>query len=422
MLHDVWVEYNPTTGRWEGVLSYWDAGFITVDLTDPANPTYLADSDYLDQDPILAEERAAFDGRPEGNAHAAVFGGDANEFIFGGDEDFDATAITVNQGGLAIAANDGSDTPAPSGESGPVTFVGEACGAVPTAEVPTVDGETPIALIERGTCAFTTKATNITEAGYKAGIVFNSAANGCDAGIGMLVAGTVPMVSISRGDGYALMGLDCADENAVPTIGATFDALSLGSSFVGWGYFWALNNSDKYWTVPGTPTSKEGETIVEPMGTLGYYAPAEIADPGLASGAGDLTMHNLETDVAEDGRERTFISWYALGMRAVEWRKGHFHNNTNGEGSYSWNIHEVGRWIASEDDPAVQQFAQDAGVDAVDLSGSNFWGVTQFVDEKTGIRYVLGSDRNTGLWVFTYDCDSDPDADGPLYCGVTNGG
>ncbi len=159
---------------------------------------------------------------------------------------------------------------------------------------------------------------------------------------------------------------------------------------------------------------------VEPMGTIGYYAPEEIADPDLASGAGDLTMHNLETDIRD--RERIFISWYSLGMRVVEFRDGHFHDNSNNEGSYSWNIHEVGRWIAGDAETPESQlelapFAAQHGLEVDDLTGSNFWGVTQA--EIDGERYILGSDRNTGLWIFEYDCQ-DPDGTGPLYCGDAN--
>ncbi len=69
-----------------GVLSYWDAGFTTLDLSDPSNPQFIGDSDHPNPDPIT--------GLPyEGNAHAAVFvstDGTNGEYTLGGDEDFDA--------------------------------------------------------------------------------------------------------------------------------------------------------------------------------------------------------------------------------------------------------------------------------------------------------------------------------------------
>ncbi len=422
LLHDVWVEYNPVEERWEAVLSYWDAGFVKLDVSDPANPVFLDDSDYLQQDPVLADERQAlFGGRPEGNAHAAVFGGDQNQFIFGGDEDFDASAITVEAGGAAFPANSGSDTPAPTqeGVSGELVFVGMACGE----SIPQAGDGPQIALIERGVCAFSTKAAEVTAAGYEAGIVFNRTGDdvGCDSSIGMFVEGEIPMVSITRRQGLSLLGLPCEDdaEGTVDSglVGSDLGTISLSSAFVGWGYFWALNNQTTSMEVSGTPSGKDGSTIAGPMGTVGYYAPAEIADPDLASGAGDLTMHNLETDIED--RERTFVSWYSLGMRVLEWRDGHFHDDSNDEGSYSWNIHEVGRWIADADVNGAELALLGGrhGLMAEELTGSNFWGVTQA--EIGGERYILGSDRNTGLWVFEYDC-ADPDGTGPLYCGDAN--
>lgn len=424
LLHDVWVEHNPVEDRWEAVLSYWDAGFVKLDVSDPANPAFLDDSDYLEQDPILAEERSAFDGRPEGNAHAAVFGGDDNQFIFGGDEDFDAMALTITQGDVSAAANDGSDTPPvpEEGLSGPLTHVGMACDGSPA--VPAASNPTAIALVERGVCTFTEKAGNVSAAGYAAGVLFNSEPNGCDGSISMLVEGDIPFMSITRAEGFAFMGLDCAAGDTVPAIGTTFDPVTITSSFVGWGYFWALNNQAGPMDVSGPePMTEDGPSAsiaVEPMGTVGYYAPAEIADPELASGAGDLTMHNLEADIRN--RDRTFISWYSLGMRAVEFRDGHFHDDSNNEGSYSWNVHEVGRWIAGDIDSPdshleLAGFAAQHGLDVEDLVGSNFWGVTQA--EIDGERYILGSDRNTGLWIFEYDCQ-DPDGAGPLYCDESN--
>ncbi|MDX2380370.1 MAG: hypothetical protein QNM02_11510, partial [Acidimicrobiia bacterium] len=67
--HDVWVEIIDGTPT--AVVSYWDLGFVTLDVTDPANPVFLDDSTYVDPEPITGEPY-------EGNAHAAVFGGNGN--------------------------------------------------------------------------------------------------------------------------------------------------------------------------------------------------------------------------------------------------------------------------------------------------------------------------------------------------------
>ena len=110
-------------------------------------------------------------------------------------------------------------------------------------------------------------------------------------------------------------------------------------------------------------------------------------------------------------RRRSFISWYSAGMRAVEWRPGHLHNNAMGEGTVSWNVHEVGRWIAT-----AEAYGSDAEAEygSVALTGSNFLRV--HVTEINSTQYVLGSDRNTGLHIFAWQCEG-PNLDNPaLYC------
>ena len=114
-------------------------------------------------------------------------------------------------------------------------------------------------------------------------------------------------------------------------------------------------------------------------------------------------MHNVEGDPLTaadtptfDSGPRSFISWYSLGLRAVEYRPGHWHNGNGGV--VSWNVHEVGQFIAED--------------------GSNFWGI--HVEEVDGQQIILGSDRNTGLWIFKFNCEAevldDSGADTGLYC------
>jgi hypothetical protein len=49
-LHDVWVQEN--NGNIIAYLAYWDAGLVLLDVTDPANPVFLGDSEYADPDPL----------------------------------------------------------------------------------------------------------------------------------------------------------------------------------------------------------------------------------------------------------------------------------------------------------------------------------------------------------------------------------
>ena len=68
-LHDVWASTDGTVAY----LSYWDAGLVTLDISDPANPALLA----------VAMEPLA----DEGNAHNAVVD-ELTNLILVGDEDF----------------------------------------------------------------------------------------------------------------------------------------------------------------------------------------------------------------------------------------------------------------------------------------------------------------------------------------------
>ena len=213
---------------------------------------------------------------------------------------------------------------------------------------------------------------------------------------------SIPGVFIGQSDGDAIKA-----NQGLP--------VSASSIFDGWGYFHAINNTGGDITVPINGAAS-GETEVVPhMGELGYYAPAEAVEEfdelGNVRGtsAGDLTMHNIEVDPETQGMTptfeagpRMFLSWYSLGMRALEYRPGHFHDNSNGEGSYSQNVHEVGRWIEED-------------------GGSNFWGIHVDYMEIDGAetQVILASDRNNGLYIFTFSCETRlDDGTSAFYCEV----
>lgn len=79
IFHDVVV--RKIDGQWRMLLSYWDAGWIVLDVNDPARPRYLADSDYPDPDPLTGLSP------PEGNAHTGEWDR-SGRFIIGTDENF----------------------------------------------------------------------------------------------------------------------------------------------------------------------------------------------------------------------------------------------------------------------------------------------------------------------------------------------
>ena len=382
--HDVWV--NIIDGVPTGLVSYWDLGFVTLDLSDPANPVFLGDSTYPDPEPIL--------GQPyEGNAHAAVFGGNG-DYLFAGDEDFSPSNFAVDYDGTAYPAAGALFGGDPNDLIGSVVWTGgEGCNIT---DIPMANGAGEVALIQRGACDFSLKGYNAEQQGYEGFIVANDAARGealVNMSLGTLPEPQIPGIFVGYSTGEAMKGTPFATATA-------------SSIFDGWGYLHVINNTGVDVTVPvGGMTSGNTATIPQ-MGELGYYAPyqtvQEFDEDGMPFGTefGDLTMHNIEADpLTQDvtpsfnAGPRMFVSWYSLGMRALEYRPGHFHANLNDEGSYSQNVHEVGRWIEPD-------------------GGSNFWGV--HVDELSdGTQIILASDRNNGLYVFTFSCEN---PDGALYC------
>jgi len=390
--HDNWVEI--IDGVPTAVISYWDAGFVTLDVTDPANPVFLDDTTYVDPEPITGEPY-------EGNAHAAVFGGEG-DYIFGGDEDFSPDSFVISYDGVEYAAGVALFGADPATLAGNVEYVGgDGCASVAAP----AGAEPQVALIDRGACFFSDKGANAEAAGYEGYIIANNAGDGLiNMSPGDNAIPTIPGVFIGQSDGDAIKA-----NQGLP--------VSASSIFDGWGYLHVYNNSGGDITVPTMGAANEGNpggTMTVATGhELGYYAPYQTVEEGFGTDFGDLTMHNVEADPLTQGitpsfdeGPRMFVSWYSLGMRALEYRPGHFHDNSNDEGSYSQNVHEVGRWIEPD-------------------GGSNFWGVhvDQLEIDGEPTQVILASDRNNGLYIFTFSCltriEVGDDPMDILYCDPT---
>ena len=360
--HDVVVKN--IDGQQVMLLSYWDAGYVTIDMTDVHNPVYLGDTDFTDPDPEAAE--SGFIVPPEGNAHEAEFTRD-NAYIIGADEDFGPfglVAQNLTDGTTITGASPGSDTtPLGDGETitGGSVFVGRACigdPAVPAGDPNVVD----IAVVERGVCTFTEKVANVIAAGgYDAVLIFNRVgADACNQTTGMSVAGDIPTFGvIPREQGFSIFDVEDQYDDAAClaapagsiqapiTLGAAGDQLSFTSYFDGWGYVHLYRNEN-------------GK-----MAELDTYAIPEAHDPAYASGFGALSVHEAATSLQRD--DLVYFSYYAGGFRVAQ--------ITDDE-----NLVEVGRFI--------------------DTGGNNFWGVQVF--ESGGVEYVAASDRDYGLYIFRY--------------------
>ncbi|GAA4057906.1 PA domain-containing protein [Agromyces indicus] len=351
-LHDMVVE--EVDGVMTMLLSYWDGGYIKLNVDDPANPVFIDDTDFEQFDPVRLEV-AGEEITPEGNAHQAEFTHD-REFFIATDEDFDPYRVIAQiEGAGEFTAVQGSDVPQISPEqslAGGTRYVGLACTA---ASVPAPAGAT-VAVVERGTCAFTDKVQAVEAAGYEGAIVFNSdAAGNCDALVSMLVDAGIPAVFASRTDGFRILtggvpaGYTCGSGTPYPVPLAVGDPgrdVDVSAVFDGWGYVHLYD--------------------AETMEDLDQYYVPESQDAAYASGFGDLSVHEIATDPDEN---LAYVSYYAAGFRVVEYDR-------------ATGLNEVGHFIEE--------------------GGNNFWGV-EVHEHPNGEKYVLASDRDSGLYIFQYD-------------------
>ncbi len=351
-LHDMVVK--EIDGRQIMLLSYWDGGYVQLDVTNPADAQLVADSQYAAFDPQMPGVK------PEGNGHQAEFTSD-NRFVIGTDEDFSPYSLIARNDTDAtdITAGSGSDTkPVRPGTtvSGDTTYVGRACNgdaAVPAAPDRT-GTDIRIAVVERGVCTFSEKVTNVENAGWDAAVIFNrEGSDGCNDSLGMSVEGGIHAFGVlPRGQGYAIFdqpGYDdtkCrAGSGALSGIamGAKGDRLTFGSYFDGWGYVHLFD--------------------AKTMADLDTYAVPEAHDEAYATGFGDLSVHEVATSAQY--RNLGYLSYYSAGLRLVEIRDN--------------QLVEVGAFI--------------------DQGGNNFWGVDVFTGAD-GTEYVAASDRDRGLYIF----------------------
>jgi hypothetical protein len=366
-IHDEVVK--KINGRYIGLLSYWDGGYIQVDLTDPANAVFLRDSDYPAVDPVLLAATGQ-SMSPEGNGHQAEFTRD-NRYIVATDEDFGPYRIAVSVGdgpfaGHHATAIQGTEVPQLDNDTsvaGDTRFVGLACDG---ASIPPADAGHPIAVIERGVCDFTVKVQMVQAAGYTGAVIFNrTGQDGCETLVTMLAQGGIPAVFVSRTDGFRILGASlngytCSLEGsgtAAPAVGLDGSTVDMTAVFDGWGYIHLFDAAT--------------------MADLDQFAIPEAHDPAFAEGHGDLSVHEVATDPDED---LVYISYYSGGFRVLSYAGG--------------NLQEVGKFIAG------------AGMmtttgKPITEHGNNFWGV-EVHQHPNGQKYILASDRDSGVWVFQY--------------------
>lgn len=312
-IHDVWASPDGETAY----LSYWDAGYILLDISDPANPRFLGNSTWALGD--------------EGNAHAAVPARGGN-LVIATDEDFSATGlgqVAVNSGphsGELYEAVVGAISPSFAPLTADIAWVGLGDAEADSIDDPTYGcaGGQPygeavagkIALIQRGFCAFSQKIDRAAAEGAVGVIVFNNAGEALT-----LMGGTpvnIPAVFIQQSRGELL----AADREA----GATVNVTVREGAFDGWGYARIFDTSD-----PGnirllskiTMPSTFDQAAPNPFGVHNVYARGNTA----------------------------YFSWYADGLVVVDFSRptaprviGHYDNDNN-----FWGIYVQGDLIFASD-------------------------------------------------------------------------
>jgi hypothetical protein len=381
--------------EWHLMVSDWDAGWIDVDVTDPANPLIEGDFDYAECDQVVTTACP-----PEGNAHQGEWNSDGSVFI-GTDEDFSPfrVPITVLDGPMAGQKVDAGEfgftkqvASFPDEKvNGPMVFGGYGCPGDPVPAVSSLGtlgaDEEAIIMFQRGpvndpnnpgdACFFSDKIAAGEQAGYDVVIIANhhDGAQGGETpgaffcgGQGSPVAGTAAGLCVGhefmhqafgRTPDYTIPYPEGDPGDLEPNRGDLGPRIEAQSEFDGWGYARLVDTSTNT-----APTE------------VGQFAIPETSDPTFASGFGDLTVHEVEVprdDPNEGGAnvdtdKLAYFSWYSGGFRVID-----FTDPSNPQ--------EVGHYI--------------------DDNGNNFWGVALAEDEN-GDRIVLASDRDFGLFIFRY--------------------
>ena len=387
-LHDMTVKCM-TSGAYAGkcimIASYWDGGYVLLDVTTPANPRFLGDTEFADLDPELFEQ-TGIALTPEGNAHQAEFTVD-NQFFIGTDEDFSPyrALLRTDDGGEYPAGEFGWTVPINElygTLNGPTVYGGYGCpadrGSIPLASTLTLaPDEEAILVLQRGpvgdpsqtqeACFFSEKVETAQLLGYDAAIIANhhpgalggeafdqhlcgSQGHTFDVQISAICVGHRAMHELfddpNEADNFTY-------PESVPAIGTVGDKVTVTTQFDGWGYVHLF----------------DAATLED----LDTFAIPEAMDPAYASGFGDLSVHEVATDPTDPSL--AYLAYYSGGLRAVQIQCSNPADNSTCE------LIEVGGYL--------------------DPEGNNFWGVEVIPDPANpGDVLILASDRDYGLFIF----------------------
>jgi len=373
-------------GHWLAMISYWDAGWVLLNVDDPANPTLIGDFDYA-----ACEAHVPTVCPPEGEAHQGEWNEAGNLFI-GTDEDLAPFRLVFNVvGGPAAGEYDAEEFSwtIPISElsddrvNGPVVFGGYGCPAdrpgIPNASVldsVTAPGEDQIIMFQRGpvddpnspgeACFFSEKVESAQLAGYDAAIIANhhtGAAEGehphatlCGSQ-GHVFTVTIPGLCVGHELMHTLFGR--APDYTVPYPPGDPGDLEPNIGDIGNGKI----DATSFFSGWGGSRLLDATTLAE----IDQFYIAEASDPQHAVGSGDVDVHEVATGRGPDAN-LAYFAHYSGGIRVTQFD--------------ATGITEIGRFI--------------------DQGGNDFWGV-QLTDKfVNGRRVVAFSDRDYGLYLASY--------------------
>jgi hypothetical protein len=338
--HDMWVK--EIEGHFYMLLSYWDAGWILLNVDDPANPVYLDDFDYESVDPL-------FGMPPEGDAHQGMWSTD-NQYILAADEDF--TPI-----GFFLEIEDG---PSPglfraqefygarfiAGEypdkriNGPTPYGGRGCSRRVIPSPSGLDrraGEEKILVVQRGgECNFLKKVKLAQKAGYDSLLVAadHEASRGGEAPDAHRCPFVFPrkrarinVACVGHRAFHLIYGTEPTyeGEETAPQPGALGARIDAGQGFDGWGYLHLL----------------DATTLEE----IDSYAIPNASSLPARPFARQLSIHEIKPDPRPEVH-LAYASWYGGGARVIRFgpegleEVGHY---TRGKATDFWGTFPLAR-------------------------------------------------------------------------------
>jgi hypothetical protein len=383
--HDFDVRF--IDGHWLAMISYWDAGWVLLNVDDPSNPTFIDDFNYQP-----CEAHVPTVCPPEGEAHQGEWNEDGTLFI-GTDEDLAPFRLIFQVvGGPAAGQYDAEEfswtipisTLPDKRVNGPVVFGGYGCPAGDASLIPpasvldpvTAPGEDQILMLQRGpvedpnnpfeACFFSEKVEQAQLAGYDAVLVANHHV-GASEGMhphatlcgsqGHVFTPTIPGLCVGhelmhtlfdRPTDYTVPYPEGDPGDLEPDIGDIGNGkVDATSFFSGWGGSRLL----------------DADSLEE----IDQFYIDEASDPAFAVGFGDVDVHEVATGRGPDA-DLGYFAHYSGGIRVTRFD--------------ATGIEEIGRFI--------------------DKGGNDFWGVELTNKFVSGRRVVAYSDRDYGLYLATY--------------------